>query len=280
MDYQNDFQDMIARYNRELLRTYQRQRPSAPEPSPEPQQPLEPPAPPPMPSEPPEDTRPRYPLFEPTPFSDRSGPSRILVWAPVTAETEPAANVEDFAAAEPVLVELDVAEPVAAEPTEPAPMPAPAPATQQPPMSAPSSSVEPPMEVGYLQVWVTTARDALPVEGAHVTVTSTENGETVARFIGLTDRSGKTVVFPLPAVSRQLSLVPGNNPTPYTTYNIEVFADGYYRVENVGLPLYAGIKAVQPVQMIPLPEFGVENDTLVYQENGPTGLSGEEAGQA
>jgi hypothetical protein len=135
--------------------------------------------------------------------------------------------------------------------------------------------------VGYLQVWVTTAASALPVEGAHVTVSRDEEGESrrTAQYIGVTDSSGRTEIIPLPAASSQLSLVPGGNPTPYTPYNVEVHADGYYRVENVNIPMYGGVRAIQPVRLIPLPEYGEDSNLLIYPESGPTNLNGEEAGE-
>lgn len=218
MDYQDNFQDMIARYNRELMRTYQRQQESGEFPVAE------------------EDTRPRYPLYE---------------------DTEPAIAV--------------VAEPM----TEPAPEPEPQPT---PP---PAFSPAPPLEVGYLQVWVTTAASALPVEGAHVTVSrdDTNNPQRIAQYIGITDASGRTEIIPLPAASGQLSLVPGGDPTPYTLYNVEVHADGFYRVENVDIPMYGGVRAIQPVRLVPLPEYGEDSDILIYPESGPTNLNGEEATQ-
>ncbi|MBO5797943.1 MAG: carboxypeptidase regulatory-like domain-containing protein [Clostridia bacterium] len=213
MDYRDNFQDMIARYNRELMRAYQ-QGQQEPPPAAE------------------EDTRPRYPLYE---------------------DTEPATEA-------------------VAEAVPPAPQPAPPP---------PAFSPAPPLEVGYLQVWVTTASSALPVEGAHVTVSRDEEGESLraAQYIGTTDSSGRTEIIPLPAASSQLSLAPGGNPTPYTPYNVEVHADGYYRVENVNIPMYGGVRAIQPVRLIPLPEYGEDSDLLIYPESGPTNLDGEEAAQ-
>lgn len=227
MDYQSNFQDMIARYNRELMRTYQKRQETAP---------VEDEAPPP----PVEDTRPRYPLFDPP---------------------EEAIEV--------------VTEPEEPTPPEPAPAPPQPEETVPPPAFAPA----PPLEVGYLQVWVTTASSALPVEGAHVTVSrdNPNDPRRTAQFIGVTDRSGRTEIIPLPAASSQLSLAPGGDPAPYTLYNVEVYAEGFYRVENVGIPMYGGVHAIQPVRLVPLPEYGQDSDTQTFRDSGPTGLNGEEA---
>ena len=91
-------------------------------------------------------------------------------------------------------------------------------------------------------------------------------------FVALTDEDGLTPVFPIPAVSGQLSLEPGH-PHPYTTYDVFVSAPGYFRVQNTGLPMFGGIHAVQPVELIPLPENSTgEEAELVYPENGPDNL--------
>lgn len=130
-----------------------------------------------------------------------------------------------------------------------------------------------PLELGYLQVWVTTASAALPIEGAHVTVSYDSSGgeRRTAQYIGETDESGRTEVIPLPAVSAQASLSQEGEGTPFTLYNIEVFADGFYRVENLGVPMYGGVRAVQPVRLIPLPE-GTSSGELTYRDSAPQGL--------
>ena len=241
MEYQGNFQDMIERYNRELMNTYQKRQdmPAAAEtegevlPAPRVTVPDEAAAPlPPEASRPPErpaaDTRPRYPLYE------RPAPVPVAA-VPMTANT---------------------------------PYP---PATDYDP------TVAPPMEMSFLQVWVTTATSALPVEGAIVTVSADAADGGRVQYTTVTDRSGRTEAFPLPAASRQLSLTPTGDLTPYTLYDIEVAADGFYRVENVGLPLYGGVRAIQPVKLIPLPEYGSPGDTQVFRDSAPQDLNGEEA---
>lgn len=129
-----------------------------------------------------------------------------------------------------------------------------------------------PSEIARLQVWVTTASAALPITGAHVTVSDAATGEErTVRYSGETDESGRSEVIPLPAASAQGSLSPEGQPTPFTLYDVEVSADGFYRVENRGLPMYGGVLAIQPVRMIPLPEGGFQGN-LIYQDSAPVGL--------
>ena len=219
MDYKDNFQEMIARYNRELMAAWDQR------------QPAEEPAAAAEETPPPADTRPLRPLYG--------------------EEPEPPSPEEP---AEPAAEELP-------PPEEPVPAPEILPVG------------EVPMEVGYLQVWTTTARSALPVAGAHVTVEGGAGTDREVRYIGVTDSSGRTPTIPLPAAGRQLSLSPEEGDrAPYTLYDIAVYAEGYYRVENVGLPLYGGVMAVQPVRLIPLPEYGDPGDVAVFEDSAPVGL--------
>ncbi len=137
--------------------------------------------------------------------------------------------------------------------------------------SLPNNTVPNPTALGVLEVWVTTASSALPLSGAHVTVSyDTPDGRTV-QYIGVTDESGRTAPIPLPAVGAEESLSQEGAVAPFTLYNVEVFADRYYRVENIGVPMYGGVRAVLPVRMIPLPE-GIADGELVYRDSAPQGL--------
>lgn len=112
---------------------------------------------------------------------------------------------------------------------------------------------------GYLIVRATTARGAIPLEGANVTVRNRlpefEEGRGDAILSAVTDRSGNTERIALPTPSRETSERPGNA-KPYSSYDIEVFADGYYQHRYYGIPIFDGITAVQQADLIPLPENG------------------------
>lgn len=127
------------------------------------------------------------------------------------------------------------------------------------------------MSIGYLQIQVTSAREAEPIPGALITVTR-RNGQGEELYIHTrTDKDGLTAIFPVPAVDSALTLEPGI-PSPYTSYNIQAFAPGFFRVLNVNAPVYGGNKAVQPVQMIPIPEFELSPEDLVFFQTGPQDL--------
>ena len=112
---------------------------------------------------------------------------------------------------------------------------------------------------GYLIVHVTTARGSIPLEGVQVLVRDylpdgTEGrGDVIATLISGRDGNTKTLVLPAPPRSNSLS--PDASP-PSQPYLIEVTAQGYYNQRYVNVPVFDGIVAVQPADLIPLPENG------------------------
>ena len=112
---------------------------------------------------------------------------------------------------------------------------------------------------GGLTVAVFTARGALPVAGATVTVTDGEGDGAVLRT-ATTDRSGKTPRFILPSRAASESLSPDAKERPYAVYGIRVVKDGYYTHENSGVPVFAGVNSLQSVEMIPLSLYGSDSE--------------------
>ena len=129
---------------------------------------------------------------------------------------------------------------------------------------------------GYMIVRVTTARGAIPLDGAIVTVHNYDpefergRGDVIAVYN--TNASGLTERFALPAPPRELSVSPGNGKT-YETYNLSVTKPGYYRQYYTNVPVFEGITAIQNVDMIPLPEngqtdrFDPRSDIVIEIEN-------------
>lgn len=112
---------------------------------------------------------------------------------------------------------------------------------------------------GYMIVRVTTARGAIPLEGAIVTIHNYDpefesgRGDVIAVYT--TNSTGITERFALPAPPRSLSLSPGNGKS-YETYGITVTKEGYHRQEYINVPVFEGITAIQNADMIPLPDNG------------------------
>jgi len=120
------------------------------------------------------------------------------------------------------------------------------------------------MQTGYLVVNVSTARGAIPLRDAAVTVYYDETGNTGIALVLTTDMSGKTEKAELPAPNRLESESPGTD-KPYATYTVNVTKDGYYPVTNTGVPVFAGVTSIQPVEMVPLAEY---NSDKVYPRFG------------
>ena len=112
---------------------------------------------------------------------------------------------------------------------------------------------------GKLLVHVTTARGAIPLEGALVNIRNyapegTEGRADVITTL-TTNRDGNTELISLPAPPRQNSMKPNGGNT-YTPYNIDVYLEGYFAQNYFNVPIFDGITAIQPVDMIPLSENG------------------------
>ena len=117
------------------------------------------------------------------------------------------------------------------------------------------------MGQGFLVVHVTTARGAIPLEGALVNVRQDApneegiRGDVIAALI--TGNDGNTEPLALPAPRRSQSLTPNNGAQkPYSTYHVEVQSEGYYTQNYANVPIFDGIAAIQPADLIPLPENG------------------------
>ncbi len=121
-----------------------------------------------------------------------------------------------------------------------------------------------PQSIGYLIVNVSTARGAIPLSGASVTVMYDEPDNSSVFTVISTDMSGKTAKIELPAPARSLSELPGNE-KPYATYTLQIEKDGYYTVTNTNVPVFSGVTSIQPVEMLPLAEY--DPDT-VYPRYG------------
>ena len=117
---------------------------------------------------------------------------------------------------------------------------------------------EPPQQTAELTgsadliVQVFTARQALPISGATVTVS--RGGETRLEGIAvhITDENGKTPAISLPTPPKYLAETPGNV-RPYSEYVVGVKKEGYFDNIVRGIQMFDSITTIEPVNMIPLP---------------------------
>ncbi len=104
---------------------------------------------------------------------------------------------------------------------------------------------------GFITVNVRTADGALPVEGASVTVSTSDGINSTVVAVMFTDSGGISEVVSLPAPSRSESQSPGNEPV-CSYYTIDTGRTGFYSVVNTNVPVFDGVTSVQQVLLVPL----------------------------
>lgn len=108
---------------------------------------------------------------------------------------------------------------------------------------------------GYIKAEITTAGGAIPIENASVLITRRENGRTLLVKMLLTDASGTTETAELPAPDIIYSETPEPDSKPFAEYILSVFADGFYAVPEIILPVFTTVKSIQPISLVPLAKF-------------------------
>ncbi|MBQ7782676.1 MAG: hypothetical protein IJ368_01775 [Oscillospiraceae bacterium] len=121
---------------------------------------------------------------------------------------------------------------------------------------------------GFLQFDVYTSDGARPIPGALVTVKKTLPGGSGLVRLLFTNRSGRTPTIALPAPSASLSQTPGSTARPFSEYSVTVRARGFYTLKDINLPIFAGVKTVQPIDLIPLPEYTTPIQPRNASDNG------------
>lgn len=213
------FENLSERYRSELMKYYRERRSDEPAAFPAMIQ-RETPAPP--AKKPEADTRPLFPLS-----SEEAVPQAEIKSSP-PAETAPV---------------IPLAEPIDTE-SEP---------------SSPDAAVTELMRgnensIGFLQVRTSTATNAIPIENAHVAVYREDGEKKLLHQVMVTNRSGETPTVQLPAPPESLSEAPGSI-RPFSTYTILVHADGFRPVQNIHVPIFANVRSLLPVSLVPLEEF-------------------------
>ena len=112
------------------------------------------------------------------------------------------------------------------------------------------------MSTGTLRVEVYIAREALPLPGALVEIYNENEWQTgrppIARLTA--DESGQTEAVTLNAPDAELSQNPYEGVIPYSTYDIIVQMSGYQSQLVLGVQIFAGVEALQQVEMVPTQE--------------------------
>lgn len=108
---------------------------------------------------------------------------------------------------------------------------------------------------GYLQFEVTTGSLGNPVQNATVVVSRYVRGRLVLSRILKTGLNGLTRIAVLPAPRYYYNPFRPNQGRPFAEYRASVYANNYYPVYNISLMIYCGVKSVQPVDMVPVPQY-------------------------
>jgi len=111
---------------------------------------------------------------------------------------------------------------------------------------------------GYLIVKVSTARGAIPLEGAEVNIRGGTPDTSGVIFSLTTNSDGQTPKVSLPTPELYYSESP-DNPIPYALYNIDVFKEGYTPLYFNSVPVFPSVISVQPAVMLPFSEGGEQS---------------------
>lgn len=104
---------------------------------------------------------------------------------------------------------------------------------------------------GYIKAEVTTGGGAVPIENAVVLITKKENGKTYLLKMLISDESGSTETVALPAPNVSFSEMPDPTEKPFANYYISAYADGFYAENDMEVPVFSGVKSIQPIALIP-----------------------------
>ena len=107
--------------------------------------------------------------------------------------------------------------------------------------------------LGYLIVRVSTARGAIPLQDATVTVRGSTPQNSSIIYSLETDVSGLTPKLPLPAPPRSNSLSP-NGDVAFSLWSIDVFSKGFITAHYSNVPIYSDITSIQSAELIPTGE--------------------------
>lgn len=133
---------------------------------------------------------------------------------------------------------------------------------------------------GVLIAKVTTAGGTIPVEGGLVYIKKFGDAPEGSDLIYSlrTNSQGFSPAVSLPTPPKSASQTPNNGTLPYSQYIMTVKKEGYYTVENIGIPMFEGITAIQPVELLPLSESDMLSDErpeeFIFENDGYLNLRG------
>ena len=105
------------------------------------------------------------------------------------------------------------------------------------------------MGSGYLKIQVRTSGGALPIEGAHVVVKTTDNEPLFETY---TDESGLTESLSLTAPDRKFTLDPNYKKPAYSMWDVDISHKGFITSHIHDVEIIEGETSVLPVELYAL----------------------------
>ncbi|MGN1137305.1 MAG: hypothetical protein ACI4SF_13935 [Oscillospiraceae bacterium] len=254
MDSKTQIEEMARKYKEEMLKMYkqsgnQAAKTVSPEKSKQPIQPEKPA----MPAQPVQPAKPVQPKIQREPSETAKAEEKAAAKLPEKRQTEPHSK---FPSPDDILKEL----------TEPAKTPAETGNFQGNYNAKPFSDMNDVLEprysgetdetpdesgTGYIKAEVTTGGGAVPIENAVVLITKKDGGKNYLLKMLITDESGSTETVALPTPNASFSETPSPEEKPFADYYISAYAEGFYAENDMEVPVFSGVKSIQPIALIP-----------------------------
>ena len=120
---------------------------------------------------------------------------------------------------------------------------------------------------GKLIAIVTSLRQIYPVANAKVTVFTGNYNDMQIIDVAYTDESGRTRPFVLETPNKQISLESDNKAIPYSSYNMEVKAEGYIDNVHINIPVFSGVTSLQRSNMMLYETAGEDKGPQIFDES-------------
>lgn len=104
---------------------------------------------------------------------------------------------------------------------------------------------------GSLKIQAFAARQAVPVYDVVVEVSKNFNGVKKVFYLLKTDEEGIIDGILLPAPDKQVSMQPSET-QPFSTYNIQATHPDYIQENFLNVPIFDGVKSIQPIRLKPI----------------------------
>ncbi len=117
------------------------------------------------------------------------------------------------------------------------------------------------IDKGYLQINAVSENNAIPIQNAKISISSTGNPNQIIEEI-TTDENGQSENITLDAPPLEYSMEPTDN-QPYSEYNLKISAEGYEDAIISGVQILSGELGLQNMRMTPAADQNVYNPIVI-----------------